>query len=93
MIFGISVIISCITLSLGYLVLTKAVKQEGKLKTIGKVIGWFVIAMSIIGMLCAGTMTRGMKMKGCHKKGHCHHMKKGVCCVEKAAESETQKAE
>lgn len=53
MIFGFSMLIVSITLGVGYFALIKASKQEGSLKTLGKIIAWFIIIVAIIGMLCA----------------------------------------
>lgn len=41
-----------IGLALGYWVLTHAEREKGTLKRIGKVIGWIILVVSLIGPLC-----------------------------------------
>ena len=41
-------------LALGYWVLTLAGKEKGKNQTIGKVVGWIILVVSLMGGLCLG---------------------------------------
>ena len=62
----------------GYLVLERAAKQRGSLKLIGRVVGWIVILLSILGVacqvLCAASgscdMRPGIKRGQCPFMGH-----------------------
>ena len=66
-----------IALAVGFIVLAKASKMEGRLKDIGKVIGWLIIVVSGLtlvvslycSLVCPGKMRCGYMMgKGIHKK-------------------------
>lgn len=87
MIFGFSMIIIAITLSVGYSTLVKASGQKGSLKSLGKVIAWLIIVIAILGILCAGFNTLGCKkgksfgrghMRDCPKELNCPHCKKQI---------------
>lgn len=56
-----------ITLALGYWILTLASKEEKPNRTIGQVIGWAIIVVSIFGVLCLGAC----KMMACHSYMGC----------------------
>ena len=43
-----------ISLAVGYWILTLSEKEKGKNKTIGQVIGWIIIVVSLAGPLCIG---------------------------------------
>lgn len=51
---GSHIVAYLVTAALGYWVLTIAGKEQGPNKTIGKVIGWLIIIVSVFGILCAG---------------------------------------
>ena len=51
-----------ITLALGYWVLTLAGKEQKTSKTIGQLIGWAIIVVSLCGALCLGAC----KLMACH---------------------------
>lgn len=57
-----------ISLAVGYWVLTLADKQKDLTKTIGRVIAWIIIAVSLIGPICVAT-------SAC-----CRHSRGGACC-------------
>ena len=84
MIFGVSMLLTSLTLGLGYIVLVKAAKQEGNLKKCGKIIAWFIIIIAIIGMLCAAVNTLILKKGRRLCRPNYHSMKyKGFakpCC-------------
>ncbi|SRR5665213_1275716 len=44
-----------ITLAVGYWILTKAENEKDFTKTIGKVIAWIIIVISLLGPVCAVT--------------------------------------
>jgi hypothetical protein len=44
-----------ITLAVGYWILTKAESEKDHVKTIGKVIAWIIIVVSLIGPVCMVT--------------------------------------
>ncbi len=87
MIFGFSMILTAITLGVGYSALVKASGQKGSLKILGKIIAWFIIVIAIIGIVCAGFNTLGCKKgkgyghwgrRGCPKEFNCPHCKKQI---------------
>ncbi len=51
-----------ISLAVGYWVLTLASKEEKSNRTIGQVIGWAIIVVSLFGVLCLGAC----KLMACH---------------------------
>ncbi len=51
-----------ITLAVGYWVLTLSSKEEKPNRTIGQIIGWAIIVVSIFGALCLGAC----KLMSCH---------------------------
>ena len=59
---GIAVIL--LALAAGYLVLLKADKAEGKLKKIGKIIGWVIVVVTALSLLWSVKMTMFCKGKG-----------------------------
>ena len=58
-----------ITTVAGYLVLERAAKQKNGLRRVGQTVGWFVIFMSVLGILCEVTACVGMGMCGSHRSG------------------------
>ena len=70
-----SIATGLIALGIGYLVYIAASKEKEGLKILGQVIGIFVMALSVLAILCAGMH--------CLSKGSCPLMGKHQCSMMK----------
>ena len=54
-----------VTAVAGYWVLERASTQKNRLKRVGQFVGWFVIASSVLGVLCYGWCAAGGTWGSC----------------------------